>query len=344
MAVVEGTFTWRPVAQTAKVVPVGAQRERNDSAVLLGDGRVLYVYNDGGAVWQGYAPSVAAFISVNGSVVNRTLALAVGTASPCISQVGDDLFMAVMHAAGTKFMVELYKSPSGIGGDWTLFSTLQDHTDSPWSSWNAYDVRARFCGEIFVTATGRWVLPAGHFRNYGGPNYGAVVIPAVWTSDNAGVTWTARTFFASLASSGIGTQGINRNIAFFDGALWTSMESTHVANVGRVQKSTDGGTTWVTALSASVRTSEACFGVVDDTSLYVTHRNGAGHGGIVEQVTQMEPFFTNWTQIRDYSSTGFGGQPIVQRLGDEIVYIHNGTVLGIQTPRSGWVIGRVPLA
>lgn len=344
MAVVPGTFTWRSVASTVKVTPVGALRERNDSAVLLADGRVLYVYNSGGAVWQGYAPSVAAFITTNGSVVDTTQVIATANASPCISKVGSRLLMAVMHMpSATQYRVDLYESPSGVGGDWVFVTNIQTHNDSGATFWNAHKATERFCGEIFVTSAGRWILPAGWFRNYGGAQYGATVTPAIWTSDNAGATWTLR--LTAPGSEGYDTAGINRNIAYFDGALWTSSSSTAAGRSGQIYKSSDGGASWPLVYQGDdLRARYACFGVTDASSLYVAHINGSARGGLVEQVTQMEPFFTNWTQIRDYTDTGFQGSPIVQRLGDEIVYMHNGTVLGVGTlAPQGWVIGRIPM-
>jgi len=207
-------------------------------------------------VMEGEVANVAALLAGDDSVTGWT---ATGIslrkyARCCVFNVGDDLYLDVAHggdfsggapAAGCW----IYKSPSGNGGDWTLHGTVYSATMSGTEVGNF--CRKTTAGQPLITSTGRWVLVIGRYALWSGYMY---PYQTVYTSDDAGVTWTQRT---TLNLGGIGTgmdfkAPVTRNLVeTADGSLWASMSVDWGSFYLYAWRSTDGGETWSVAWSVA---------------------------------------------------------------------------------------------
>lgn len=347
MAHIPGQLNLTPVAQAVVRLPVG-QAVLDTTAVLLSDGRVLYHWSGGFENAWGYAPDLNTFMTTDNSVVNNGLFQAGYWKNACmtLTWVGTELIMAIAGRPGgsTTWATHILVSPGGLGdNDWVLRGVVQSITSS--TNHNGDD--RRNISEIYVTPSGRWLLAGGFWI----PDYGLRTLykPCVWSSDDAGVTWT-RVYDMPLKTDGYYALGTGRVIAGKDGALWCTSTSDQVNNSDIVGKSTNGGTTWTTVTQTGPR--EQTWGLTDDTHLYV----GRGQGGFQRQLaidkgSPVEPLFTSpgWVEIRNYGDIGgAGGGPIFQVLGNQIAWMHRGRLLGLGTvpgaaAPQGWVIGYVPL-
>jgi hypothetical protein len=116
-----------------------------------------------GEVYQGTISNVEQLVSMDDSVTNWTGTgiFAPNSGSACISWAEGDLFLTVCDAGTSteNSFYKLYKSPSGNGGDWQHYCTLQDVlVEGDGTPGNSP------AGEIKVLDNGRWLLPGPYYE------------------------------------------------------------------------------------------------------------------------------------------------------------------------------------
>lgn len=225
-------------------LPVGAIGSYSDSAVLLDDGRVLYVWVDQttGDINQGFATNVTSFITINNSVTfdKALFSGLLGSGTPavlaCVFRAPDNVIYLAISAGS---------DPTGtlapVGDPFTLIFTTPDDGVT-WNSHGTVEVFADPGGctnfRIFMDAAlgepffvsggpndGRWVLPALRYDSFTiGPNCGLRRKAAVWTSDDNGVTW-AFSQEGSYAPFGTSLDGSSRNIMRHNGDVFWNVHS-----------------------------------------------------------------------------------------------------------------------
>jgi len=139
----------------------------------------------------------------------------------------------------------IYKSPSGNGGDWELYSTVQSLSYSPVSQEYASHA-LNLTGIPVVLDSGRWVMVAGKWRIYTVSTYTFFMQNAyIRTSDDNGITWTDRYMLSAYVSPNDYYGSVSKNI-------WVSpagnLYACYVVGIAgapfKLLKSTDNGTTW----------------------------------------------------------------------------------------------------
>lgn len=314
------------------VVPYVESGNIRDSAVGLADGRILYVFQESGAIKQGYATDETSFFK-NGSVGSVTTALSGGFVDPhsCVFKTpsGDVYLVAHWSYRPSTGAAEIliYRSPSNLGGDWVLHGTVQTFP-------NAYNGGAvhgdrKHVGEPWISGS-RWVLPA--MRYVGGSSHGAR--EAVWLSTNAGVSWTLAHDVEYHIGSGVFGSGSGRNIGEFDGKLWWS--STNDITTDKCAFSTNQGSSWTNFTPPS--TSSHNYVASDGTYLYDLRA-----GAVVVRSTN--PTDNNsWVVFRDYPLNITVNPPghIVQKLVNNWMISYRGRVIRARG-RAGWVVGSVSM-
>lgn len=166
----------------------------------------------------------------------------------CVFNVGSDLFLVCYQlgasgSAGANWG-KIYKSPSGNGGDWALYSTVYSATIT-------YDVGGWGNGPAGpATAAPPTVLPSGRWVMCGPQVYTERYTKYhIWTSDDAGITWTLRYTKAGGVGTGFAGPTSRRVVRTRDGLLWSSYMLQYGSTDWRlcVLCSTDDGNTWSVA-------------------------------------------------------------------------------------------------
>jgi hypothetical protein len=319
---------WPPDDAALVVTPVSAG-ERSDSAVLLNDGRVLYVFVDGTSIKQGYSPSVTAFLTQNGSVTDITTIVAGVNGSNCcvFSEPGGGVFLvtSVNPVAGSNpdfWGTRVWRSPSELGGDWAYRGVVQRLTSPEAGLWINMGSDEKAVGQPAFSGA-RWLLPAPKYvlNQLGDPVW--YKHQAVWSSDDAGYTWTERVAVGHHIVGGPYGIGESRNVAGKGGRLfWTSTDGSG-AVTSELRYSDDGGATW-SAGDPPAHHIFYNFPLRDDTYLY--RFDGAG---VVMRSATPGNGTGPWEAWRDYPMSAGHGH-IVQPLGADLAYMHDGKVLGFR--------------
>ena len=324
-------------------LPLGAVNgSEHGSAVLLGDGRVLYVYTGGGgAISMGYAPDVATFIGADNSVVffqDIFTGLSNQRATVFRSPIDNAIYLSV-----TTFNA----GAGGLGGDhtriyttvddgvtWTFHGTVQGAVGGS----DAGIEEPCVTGEpYFDLGSGRWIMSAPRYRVAFG---GRITQAGVWYSDDQGVTWTQGA--ASAASPfGSNIEGCSRNIMLHEGpagdVLWWNANGGFTGYGYRLFTSMDTGTTWQTISVAPGGASNfgRAFGWRDSTdTMYALVQGTQIRSWPAGLPSGGDPPWPEdeATIVRSFANlTGFGNprNGIIQLLGsDTMVLMYAGQVIG----------------
>lgn len=167
-----------------------------------------------------------------------------------VSRVDDYLFLCVTSKGAndgvTPASTILYKSPSGNGGDWEYYATI----NSTFTTWTDVSSSANSNGGgcITVLSNGRWVMPCGKFAVGSGIIYQNYT---VYTSDDNGLTWTHRmTMWAYMVFGDYYEQGCPKHVPVDTlGNLFICNGSNQGGVDLEFYKSLDNGTTWVQTLT-----------------------------------------------------------------------------------------------
>lgn len=320
------------------VTPYAASSRACESAALLADGRVLYVAASGSTIVQGYAADVGAFF-VTGSVVPTATVIFSGLHHPfgCVfTPPQGGLYLAcgwTNSGPGSNGFIGVYRSPSGLGGDWVLHGTMQNY------GWGEVDFGDRNnnlaqLGYPYFAPSGRWVISAPRWVNgFTQKAYG--MRQAVWTSDDVGATWTLRLDVGFYQTNGTNGYGHSRNITKHNGEL-------HFSATGNVDglkhfRSADEGTTWsqTTGVSGGLAPQHN-YALSDGDSVY----DFVGGGVVYRDATSPQPNpATFGPQFRDYTLSGVAFATILQPLGDTWFVSSYGSCLVPGT--DGWQVGWV---
>jgi hypothetical protein len=227
----------------------------------------------------------------------------------------------------------IYKSPSGNGGDWVLYSTIQSFT---YTFTNVYDSHAlNLTGIPVVLSNGRWILVTGKWIDFS--SY-LVQNAYVWTSDDGGVTWTGRYLLSAYMMAHDYYASINKQIYISpDGNLYSCFSEAW-GNVPLVIiKSADKGLTWAEMLRIESYTTfydhSYMFAIIDNKSagFYVIMASLS-----VENISIWN-FDTPDTDINSYEFVKYlptgviGGIVCPVEIDDKLIIIKGYTVLGIAT-------------
>ena len=211
------------------------------------NGALIFVSISTGEVYEGEVSDVNTLLGANDTVIGW-----VGTGittnvygRSAVFWADRDLWLSVAQAgsASVEAWYKLYKSPSGNGGDWTLYSIVYSAITA---NSDFIRVGTATAGTITVLDNGRYVLCGPWYHTYEGCR---VQAPAVWTSDNNGVTWTRRMrgiwymmggyYFHKSSSRHVVRSG--------SGTLYFAHDYDAGSAGTRVWRSIDNGTSWNTA-------------------------------------------------------------------------------------------------
>lgn len=320
------------------VTPYGASPRACESAALLSDGRVLYVGADGTSIIQGYAADLDTFF-IDGSVVPTATAIFTGVSSPfaCVfTPPQGGLYLAcgwtVGGPTGSNGFIGVYRSPSGLGGDWVLHGTMQNYVwgDVTFGSRNNGSAQL---GYPYFAPSGRWVISGPRWINgFTQRAYG--MRQAVWTSDDVGATWVLRLDVGFYQTNGTNGYGQSRNITKHGGEL-------HFSATGNVEglkhfRSADEGLTWNQTDSQSGGLApRRNYALSDGDAMYDFNEAGV----VYRDAGSPQPDPTvNGTLFADYDLAGIAFATILQPLGDVWFASSYGQTL---TPGSGdgWKVG-----
>jgi hypothetical protein len=333
---------WPPDDSPA-LVPYSTQA-RSDSAALLSDGRVLYCFAFGNEIRQGYAASEQSFYA-NNSITNVTTLFTGTRPSCCVWRHPTTGAVYLFTARGEvgpqalEWRVEVWRSISGLGGDWVLRGTIDAPTFAAPRGpiFAAYDQRL---GEPFVTSSGRWVLPAVRYHPVGTNEWFGMRQP-IYTSDDNGASWVMREDLGYYMGDLYG-EGQGRNIASWAGALHHS--TTGNVNAEKSSYSTDGGTTWA-MYQWPATYQQVNYVSADDGFLYFTRTEYSGPLRVYRTTTPTDTTASGYALHRTYASMPGGGTGtlgmgvILQRLGLSCALMQAGRVLGVYIPRAGFAMG-----
>ncbi len=163
----------------------------------------------------------------------------------CVFNIGAALYLAVYQfgASGVAPAAfgRIYRSPSGNGGDWVLHGTVYSE-QLTWTNWNDWN-RHGTGGIPLVLDGGRWVLPGPRYYTSGGYT---CVAPTIWTSDDAGVTWTERARLSTWGGGVTQQESHSRRIVeIADGSLWFAHDFNYAGLLAvQLYQSTDDGASW----------------------------------------------------------------------------------------------------
>lgn len=187
------------LVRPSEVIPHSLTRSgggnRDDSAVVLPDGRVLYVYQHNGQIWGGYARSTWDFLSRNFTLSDNFLIFAGMRSSPSpaatISWAGVPrrlyLTTAWRNNDGT-YVTQMWRS-GDLGRTWSLVQTMASSSSSPMRD-------NIMTGDILTMPNGKLVVMAPFVgtRTIGGSSISGILW-GVWNSDDNGDSWYLATFF-----------------------------------------------------------------------------------------------------------------------------------------------------
>ncbi|WP_421072462.1 RHS repeat-associated core domain-containing protein [Pelotomaculum propionicicum] len=248
------------------------------------DGELLMVAIESvtGEVYQGTIPNVELLTSMDNSVSNWT-----GTGifapyggSACLSWAEGDLYLTVCCSGNetTNSFYKIYKSTSGNGGDWQIYSTLQDIL-LPY----IYTPSNSPAGEIKVLDSGRWLLPGPYYES--AYDWWKVSRPSVFASDDNGQTWTKMVSgYYGPSDHAYYTGATSRCVVETNtGSLYWGFGYNHGSSGTMYKRSVDDGNTWVDAFhvddvlrkNGSVMGNSMSSGVISDgqEGLYVLARD-----------------------------------------------------------------------
>ena len=226
--------------QTGTISEISLEKKAN--------GKLIFVSIISGEVYEGEVDSVDVLLSGSNTVNNwkKTGITTNAHGRCCVFRADKDLWLSVAQAGSASIPAwyKLYKSPSGNGGDWTLYSTVYSGTTATNDFINLGTATA---GAITVLDNGRYVLcgPWWHVRY---TSYRAQA-PAVWTSDDKGLTWSFRMRGTWHVAGGyyFHKSSSRHVVRSSSGALYFAHDYDAGTWGTRVWRSTDNGTSWTTA-------------------------------------------------------------------------------------------------
>lgn len=257
-----------------------------------------------------------------------------------VSRVGNYLFLCVTDKgiSGTRSAsTKLYKSPSGNGGDWEYYSTI----NSIAATWANYTKSVNYNGAgcIIILSNGRWVIPCGKFGAESGYLYQNY---AVYTSDDNGLAWTYRMFMRAYAVwEDYYEQGCPKHVAVDKtGNLFVCNGSNQGGIDLEFYRSIDNGATWVQTLTENtsswgIGTYASDFELISsgDGGLYLyCNELSSGYKTRIYKIDNPINYPSVRTIVKDYSVevTGFTN-PTMQEIDNELIITKKNYVLGISS-------------
>jgi hypothetical protein len=235
---------------TTFVIPHGEAGSHDGSAVLLADGRVLYMWGAGTSVRYGYADSLEAFLFENGSVIEAGVLLTATMGSPSVSvyKLPNGRVQAHIAYRGTtsvKTARSVVVNSTDNGATWSAFQNIMTPYTYPDGGLNVGAVVAGYP----ILVGGRLVMTTTSWTAWNGS---VISRMAIVTSDDGGLTWVVR-YESSSAGVGAVYGSFARTICrFTDGRLFTTEELGYVNNHWRLWVSEDNGTSWSIAFERLV--------------------------------------------------------------------------------------------
>lgn len=212
----------------------------NFSFAKCANGKIVVVYGGGAALTQAYADNVNDLLS-GSNVLSDHSSIFTGSSllRGTVFNVGDDLFLTIARARSAasddKQQVQIYKSPSGNGGDWELRGTIREIQEVEAYSMHKYVP----VGSVLVLPSGRWVVSYPYFR--GGSALNFVCFPAVAVSDDGGLTWTHKSTLST--SNYVGW--VSRVLGYYDDKIWVQYTTETSSGTTFLCYGYDNGNSWL---------------------------------------------------------------------------------------------------
>jgi len=234
---VSGEYKWNETTVWHRPSTTYAGNNLSVAKKINGKLIVCNIYNN--IIYEGECDSVADLVSADNSASGWKSAgiTTYGTVYATVYNLGADLYMTVCQFGVTDTYptkTEIYKSPSGNGGDWILYSTVASVMNGSWGMSGGFSG----AGVPVILSTGRWVMNCLDVGTYNGPHFLAC------TSDDGGINWIFHkpTFwpYDYYAS-------VNKKIYVSpSGNLYSTMSDYYGNSELYIARSTDAGVTWAT--------------------------------------------------------------------------------------------------
>lgn len=223
------------------VTPWQEQEHANGSAFEMEDGRIAYVWADGGTIRLGFALGPTAFFGENGSVAEERLLIEDVWLPGCsVTKVGDRVMLVAAWASkggDNRAAVELYELSGDDLESQEHVATLQSVTHDG----STLIIRHRDCGQIFPAADGSWVVPAVQWGNL----FGRVGSrSAVYRSTDGGQSWSTVLVAGYGIIGGVYNNGLSRSIAQVGGELYWGLHGNYGGIGNRLYRSVNNGASW----------------------------------------------------------------------------------------------------
>lgn len=227
--------TWRQPKAAIDAGGVSVEAKTNGKLIVCG--------MVGGAVYEGEVTDVDTLLGADDTATGWTsTGITTNYYGRCqVFRADGDLWLSVVQAGDTDEIasLRLYKSASGNGGDWALYSTVYSHT----SGGTVFNAALNTSGKIKVLSNGRYVLGTIEWVYFSGFRQ---PYPVIYISDDKGVSWTK--VYTGVSGGPTGTYftgAVSTDIAVLDdGTLFWAWGKDYGTTAIRFARSDDNGSTW----------------------------------------------------------------------------------------------------
>lgn len=292
------------------------------------NGKLICVLSKQGASYEGECDSIDDLINIADSITGLTQITGVddnrGWCS--VSNADGELFLCVNCCAlnDVIYAHKLYKSPSGNGGDWVYYSTIQTYTASgTFFEGTGESIDKDSTGCIKVLSNGRWAIIAGDIVYW----YGMTSKNnAIYVSDDKGITWVKKFTFKYALSSNPLLYNCPKNITeASDGTLYIDYVEAWSIAMFHIAKSIDFAETWVDISNVSAENwgNSSILAFNNKLYLYVSHLQ---YSCIFEVIDFNLPLSN---PVLEFNSPSNGSCSTMKIVGNKLIVTHDNYVLNI---------------
>lgn len=252
-----GGYSFPATIESAWVRPSTTYTKNSLSLANKANGKIIVCNMVGNTVYEAEADTVEDLTTGDNGATNwqSTGISGNGTSWATVWNLNNELYMTFSDkgVAGTSPAKQvIYKSPSGNGGDWTLYSTIQSLSwDVPYD--DSYSADSNFTGIPIKLDNGDWVMNNGWFKIHAS-NYLGQPIYIMKSTDN-GLTWSNIFLYDDYTYPGAGYYDITKKLVYMNNSdIYAGWVYYRLGNLYYViDKSTDEGSTWTQVYKGNLR-------------------------------------------------------------------------------------------
>lgn len=337
MPVYDGAFTWPSAADTEVQDPqVPSPGFEASTSVMLSDGRVLVVWSEGNDIYEAYAPNVNTVVTTDDWIgdpehpVSQGKSLVLpGYIRPSLTEIDGEIYMTVLNAPSPLNMMGVWVYRRVSQGSWIRHGTVYEVTFE--GSDFGFIGNSFFVSGVITVFNGLWVLPTPFmFRTGIGGTTFHDWNAAIYTSSDAGVTWTQR--FVQGFGNGLLFRHA-RELGVFNSTLYFAQNFNVSGNY--VATSTDGiawTNNYVGPRAGPNGAEDVEFPLSDDNYIYIATNNplASPETGLYRTTNPLDK--DEWELVEDYDSLNVVlTQTVLSPAGSRyyLWWLLNGTVFGV---------------